>query len=336
MAFCAVVATGDVAPASPLQGWKPRKARDAGDRGWVRREASFLAKSFFLKHLGTTVRPRISGLYPEGGYGQNTASKPELFWSTVWGESTWPARAAAAGSRRTIFHSKGVLQVTKSQLLAATAGCLLVLGLTRAGTAQTQARTALGTSAKIAVIDVNYILENHTVLKARMEDLKAEMERDAQLRKAENDTIRKMITEIQTLESGSQAYKNMEEEIARRRADLEIRARIKNKESLTKQAKIYHDVYQDIVQEVNYYASQPQNNIALVLNFDGESVDKEQPDSILRELQKQVVWYPEELDITPIILERLNLRAGTANRSSSQPQPSPPRRAGVPAPTYQR
>ena len=237
------------------------------------------------------------------------------------------------GLKEDRLKQQGVLKVTKSHLLAATAGTVLVIGLAVCivSAQPGQSRTAMGPQPKIALLDVNYIFDHHTGLKARMADLKAEMEKAREWRQQEYETIRKSIAQLQDMDAGSEAYKQLEEQTARRKADLDIQVRLQNKEFLNKEAKVWHTAYQDIWREVNYYASQPQNNIALVLSFDGDPVDKEQPDSVLRDIRKQVIWFSQELDITPIILERLNLRAGTANRTQSPGQRSRP---GVVPPTY--
>ena len=45
----------------------------------------------------------------------------------------------------------------------------------------------------------------------------------------------------------------MEEEIARREADLSVKVQLQRKEFLMREAKIYNTIYQEIEQEVDYY-----------------------------------------------------------------------------------
>jgi Skp family chaperone for outer membrane proteins len=137
-----------------------------------------------------------------------------------------------------------------------------------------------------------------------------------------------MIKQLKETDTGSQTYKGLEAQIAKRRADLQVQMQLQQKEFLQKEAKIYHDTYKALQSEVQYFAGQ--NSIDLVLWFNGEPVDPDQPRSILQEINKPVVYYAPDLDITKIISDRLNQRAGVATR----PQSGASRRPGVRPPNY--
>ena len=64
-------------------------------------------------------------------------------------------------------------------------------------------------------------------------------------------------------------------------------------EFLQREATIYHNVYQEILQATDYYCKQ--HGIDIVLRFNGDQVDPQQPDSVLTFINKPVVWYQTEL-----------------------------------------
>ena len=235
----------------------------------------------------------------------------------------------AAGSRKTVSSSKGVLEVTKTHLLAAISGCLLAAVLV-AFTATAQPGPARGATApqaatsRVAMLDVSYIFKNHTGFKAQTAQMRAQVDQAKERMKAEEETLAKMIQDLKAMQSGSAEYKQLEEHIARRRADAQIQLQLQNKEFMVKEANIYHDVYREIESDVAYYAQQA--GIDAVLRFNGDPVEKDQPNQILRNVNKQVVWFAQGLDITPVILDRLNKRYGTgqvSQRPGSRTLPSP-------------
>ena len=58
----------------------------------------------------------------------------------------------------------------------------------------------------------------------------------------------------------------------------------------------------------------------MVLRFNSEQVDAgAQPEEILRNINKPVVWYNRGLDITQVVLDSLNQRARTAPGSNNRP-----------------
>jgi Skp family chaperone for outer membrane proteins len=75
------------------------------------------------------------------------------------------------------------------------------------------------------------------------------------------------------------------------------------KEFLEREAKVYYQTYLEVVDAVKYYAKR--QNIGLVLRFNGEPVDPNRRDDVLREINKPVV-VQDQIDITPDVLALLN------------------------------
>lgn len=194
----------------------------------------------------------------------------------------------------------------KNSHLVALVAAVLSLGYFSAlAVAQAPAKPANGPS--IALLDVSYIFKNHARFKSQMEDMKADVERAEQQVKTERDAIAKLAERLQEFRKGTPDYKNMEEELAKRQADLQVQVTLQKNEFLQREAKTYHNVYQEILQVTDYYAKQ--NGYDMVLRFNGDPVDVERPDSVLAFINKPVVWYQKQLDITPAVLQELNRNA---------------------------
>lgn len=181
-----------------------------------------------------------------------------------------------------------------------------------------------GMSGAIALLDVSYIFEKHARFKMMMNDMKSDVERAEAEVQAERETIRKLIERLEQFR-GTQDYKAMEEEVAKRQGDLAVRIQLQKKEFLQREARIYHTVYQEILQEVEYFCST--NGIEMVLRFNGDAVDVERPDSVLAFINRPVVWYSKDRDITGYILKALNDRALQATGPApggTRPAPTPP------------
>jgi Skp family chaperone for outer membrane proteins len=181
-----------------------------------------------------------------------------------------------------------------------------------------------GAAPNIALLDVSYIFKNHPRFKAMMEEMKSDVERAEADVNRDRDNLRKLVEQLDSFRKGTPDYKNMEEDIARKEAELTVRVNLQRKEFLSREAKIYFTVYQEIEQEVNYYCAN--KGVDMVLRFNGDPADVNKPDSVLSYINKPVVWYDKNRDITYPILESLTKRSGvpaTANRANTQnPRPN--------------
>ncbi len=218
----------------------------------------------------------------------------------------------------------------KSRLIVSVllGSCLLGAAVLALAQAPPPARSAAPPAGPyIAMVDVGYIFKNHVRFKQMMDALKAEIQQaDARFR-AENEAVRQMSQQLEQERPGTPNYKQLEEAIAKRRADLQVQMGLQRKEFVLREAKLYYAVYQEIEQVVRYYATQ--NNIAVVLRFNGDSVDPDDPESILREINKPVIYFAQSLDLTPMVLEALNRSAA---QTATPRQPTSPARPGLPNP----
>ncbi len=171
---------------------------------------------------------------------------------------------------------------------------------------------SMGAGSRIALLDVSYIFSHHVRLKGMVEDLKREMQQAEAWRKSEYETMAKQREELQTYHKGTPQFKEMEENLANREAQFKVQMQLKKKDLIQKEYGMYNTVYQEILQATDLYCRQ--NGIDMVVQFKGDSVDPQQPESVAMFIQRPVVWYNKGLDITPIVLQELNRGTGTVDR----------------------
>jgi Skp family chaperone for outer membrane proteins len=157
----------------------------------------------------------------------------------------------------------------------------------------------------IAVIDIGYVLQHHSAFQQRMEEIKTEVKAfDAEVGE-ERKEIAKKGQRLRGLSPGSLEYRQLEEEVARQVSKLQVRAQLKRKEVLNQEAKNYYEAYNEILAAVAAVAEQ--YGIGLVLRFDRENIDPGDRSSVLRGVNRGVV-YQRNLDVSQLVLDQI--RAG--------------------------
>ena len=163
----------------------------------------------------------------------------------------------------------------------------------------------------VALLDVSYVFKNHVRFKQMMDEMKADVGRAEETVKGERTTLMRMEEKLNEFRPGNPDYKAMDEELTERKAKLAVQIASQKKEFLLREAKIYSTVYQEISQLVDYYAAS--NGIAMVLRFNGDPMDEQNPESVLAHINKPVIWYAQNLDITKVVLDQLNARSLSPN-----------------------
>lgn len=182
----------------------------------------------------------------------------------------------------------------------------------------------------VAIIDMTYIFENHPGFQARRNALRGQVEQAEVDVKGRQEEIKKLVDRLNDYSPGTPEYKQLEEDITKRDADLKVSVQLSKKDFLLHEAKMYFTVYQEIADETRMYAERA--GIQLVLRFNGDQIDTNNPQEVLKELNKTVVYSSPSIDITPIVLEQIKRRqsapaATTGARPAVQQVPgAPPRR----------
>ena len=214
---------------------------------------------------------------------------------------------------KTLVSRSVILTRKKAVLAMAVAAALTTFALVEAqqlpaapaGAAAAGVNPAGANASKynIAVVDISYIFKKHERFKSTMEQMKKEMEAIEAELKGDREKIAQQEQARNQFNPGSAEYKKSEEDIARQMADFNLKMGKLRKEFLEREAKVYYQTYLEVVDAVKYYAKR--QGIGLVLRFNGEAVDPNRRDDVLREINKPVV-VQDQIDITPDVLMLIN------------------------------
>lgn len=198
----------------------------------------------------------------------------------------------------------------KTQVMAAVAVLLTAVSTSGSALAQSSA----GANAQkygIAVIDINYIFKNHQKFRASMDGMKGNFQAtDTQL-KAEQQKIVAAEKNKTQFKPGSPEFNQVDEQIVKMKAGLQVEVTQKRKRLVEQEAKIYYDTYREVDQAIGYYAKR--QGIGLVFRFNGDEADPNNRESILRSINK-AVHFQNQVDITPDVLAMINGAGATATR----------------------
>ncbi len=213
----------------------------------------------------------------------------------------------------------------KSLYVPAVAAVAIAAGLAVMASGQQNPASTQASGAEIAVIDIGKLMNEHPRRERVMRDFEQEV-RQADAEFAEQaEKVRRMPERLNEYAPGTQEYKALEAEILRARNELNVETQMKQREFHTKQAQVYYQLFQEIVDEVAAFANY--HGIAVVLRVNGDPPSLDHPDDVLRSVSRQVVWHSGNRDITPMILESLQRRfPGTPETPRGATIPSPPRR----------
>ena len=166
----------------------------------------------------------------------------------------------------------------------------------------------------IALLDVSRIFKNHARFKGMMEDMKADVERAenaGQGRTRRHQQARRTVAGVP--QGNPRVSSRWKKSWPSGRPTWPCKVQLQKNEFLQREAKIYHNVYQEIWQATDYFCKQ--NGIDMVLRFNSEPVDVERPDSVLS-LHQQAggLVSDQSLDITRPILAGIESDGGQSRR----------------------
>jgi Skp family chaperone for outer membrane proteins len=203
-------------------------------------------------------------------------------------------------------------------LLLSTIVSVCFISFTGNAFAQNASPSANATRFGIGVVDVSYIFKNYTQFKTSMDGMKTEMEAAEGKLKAQRDAIVSKEEQRNQYKPGAPEFKQMDEDIARLKADFNLAAGRIRKDFLEREAKVYYQTYLEVSDAVKYYAQQ--HNIGLVLRFNGDQINPNLREDVLRAINKPVV-IQNNIDITPDVLALLNRSGGAAGVAPSASRP---------------
>ena len=199
-------------------------------------------------------------------------------------------------------------------------------------TAQEKAAPAAASAThQVGLIDMAHVFKNYDKFKGMTEEMQDAAKQAQADATAMVEEMKKIQTTMQGLTEGSPDYIKNETAILTLQTKLESFRKVQQREFLRKEAEIYKTVYMEVQEAVQKYAKY--YKYTLVLRFNRQSVDAaENPQEIITSMNRQVVHYREQDDLTDPILNFLNDEYKKASGGAE----APAREASRPAPAVKR
>lgn len=188
-----------------------------------------------------------------------------------------------------------------------------------AGTTAAPAAPAANVPHKIALIDMAYVFKNYEKFSRLREDLKAEIQVSEEEAKSRATGLQEMQAKLKTFAEASPEFNAAEQQLAKSSAEFEAFRRAAQRDFLKKESQIYHTVYLDVTDAVSKYAKYYKYN--LVLRFNREELDTENAQKLIEGMNRQVVHFEPENDITLSVTDYLNKKfSQTASAGAAAPK----------------
>ena len=141
-----------------------------------------------------------------------------------------------------------------------------------------------------------------------MDAMKKEMETAESQLKSDRNAIQGKEEQAKQYDPSSAEFRQLDEDVARLKAEFNLKAGRIKKDFLEREAKVYYQTYLQVNSVVKQYAQQ--HDIGLVLRFNGDQINPNRREDVLRGINDPIV-NQNNIDITPDVLAILD-RGGAA------------------------
>jgi len=224
----------------------------------------------------------------------------------------------ALRSPKSRYRAQGVPIVKKFFLSAVVVAALVSVYVV--ADAQAQRGPASGPMPTVGIVDISYIFKNHARFQQQMESMKQDAEATKNQIMKEKERITKEMERLKDYKQGTAEYNKLEEDITHMQADFNAKAALQQKDFLERESRVYIAVYKEVADAVNLVSRQ--RGMTLVLRFNGDPVEPGNRESVLREINKPIVHYTREADITPDVISEVNRGGGGAPPARSATRPT--------------
>lgn len=157
---------------------------------------------------------------------------------------------------------------------------------------------------KVGLIDMAFVFKKYKKFDALREDLKAQIGDSEIEAKNMAEKIKALQSELKSLKEGAPEFDAKEKQLAAISAQFETFRRSTQRDILKEESKIYHTIYMEVADAVRKYSKHYE--YTLVLRFNREDLNPEDPQGLIQGMNRQVVYYLQEDDMTDSVLDYLN------------------------------
>ena len=165
-------------------------------------------------------------------------------------------------------------------------------------------KPAAAVPTKIGLVDMARVFKEYEKFARLREDLEAQKGSLVDSAKQAKAAATKIAEEMKQFGQDSDEYRTREERITKLSTEFETRARITQRDLARKEAEIFETVYVEASDVIARYAKH--FNYTLILRFNSEQIDAENPQKLANGLNKLVLYNRPQDDITDPVVEALN------------------------------
>ena len=166
--------------------------------------------------------------------------------------------------------------------------------------------------SSVAIVDVGYILKKHPTMNANMEAIKAEMTKAQE----EIETRRKSLLSESDMvgknfNADSDDFKKKQEALISAESKVRVDFMGKEKEFAEKQAGVIYNSYQQINNAIALVANHYHYDLVIRYSREQNEMDPKKPNTVNFGIQRDVLFYNPQIDVTDLVLNVLNSQVGT-------------------------
>lgn len=169
------------------------------------------------------------------------------------------------------------------------------------------ASTKAAPPSRVGLVDMAEVFAGYTKFKDMRDELAAEIEKSDAEAKVMVERMQKMqseMTEAQ-LAPGSPQYEKAEKDLLNAKGEFEAFRAATQRKLARRESEMFKVIYADTTNMVKKYAEYA--NYTVVVRFDRKGIDENTaPNEAVQRMNKQVVYYRTEDDITNVVLDTLN------------------------------
>ena len=197
----------------------------------------------------------------------------------------------------------------KRTIVSASVIALLASVLTLTGDVWSQnnkepAAAAPSIPHKVGLIDMAHVFKHYKKFEFLREELKGKITEGEERAKDMQQKIVAQQTTMKTFTEGSAEYLKIEKDLFSKAAEFENYRRQMSREFMKQESQIYVLVYNEVQDMVKKYALH--FKYTLVMKFNREDPETDNPTQAMQSINRPVVYYRGDDDITKPVLDSLN------------------------------
>ena len=183
-------------------------------------------------------------------------------------------------------------------VFVACAGMTVAPGVTSAQDTKAQAH-------QVGLIDMAHVFKNYDKFKEQTESLQAEAEAAQAKANAMIEQMKQLQGQLAGLQAGSPDHSKIEAQMIELQTRLQTFRQVEQRDIVRKQAEVYKSIYMEVQTAVRQYAQY--YNYTLIMRFNRQEVaETTNPQEIIQSMNRPVVYYQQQDDLTDPILQFLN------------------------------